>query len=618
MTDFDPKKVARELAWLKRNPHFNERPATIRDFLGRGYLDIAALVRPGILAALVEIFGEEVDPFKISKVRRAMLTGAIGIGKTTFASIALPYMVHWVLCLRDPQEFFSLLPGSRISFMMMSTSEAQAADVVFGDVKARIQNSDWFVNNYQFDPTFKKEMHFPKNVWVLPGDSAETTFEGYNILAGILEEADSHKITKIKDYAEVGYDTIHARIDSRFEGRGLLIVIGQMKKENGFAAKKYYELLDDPEAKVVRMTIWDSRGWAYYPLTPDGRRDSFFYDVRRKKILPGEVADFIKSPTVIEVPSLYRRTFQNNPERALRDLAGIPPATGDPFISLAYRIEEARDRWEVRYPGLGSPVDENCVVPRIAPWFRARESLKRVMHVDLAYSSDGDACGVAMGHVREMVKIEDEVKPYIVVDLLLRIKAPAGGEIIFGDVRRVIYGLKDDRKFKIREVTLDGFQSQDTIQQLRKRRLDAKYLSIDRQRLPYEDLREALYENRIEFPRYITQVNPGDHRTVEILYSELSQLTDDGKKVDHPPEGSKDLSDAVAGVVYTLMGDRQYHRSVISYQTKSPTESGTDSDGLPRFEMTVEGLKAPVPSAGISGLAIPIPERLRPGRDHLR
>jgi hypothetical protein len=615
MTAFDAKKVAEELKWLKDHPHFEQRPASILDFLGEGYLDIDAKVRPGIKKALIDIFGEKVDGHRISIVRRAMLTGAIGIGKTTFASIALPYMVHWVLCLKSPQDFFGLLPGSRIAFMQMSTSEDQAADVVFGDIKARIQNAQWFVDNYQFDPKFSKEMHFPKDIWVLPGDSMETTFEGYNILGGIVDEADSHKVTATKDYGEDGYNAIHARIDSRFEGRGLLIIIGQMKKENGFAARKYKELLDDPEAHVVRMTIWDSRGWSYYPAKDDGTRDSFFYDCRRKMIIPSGVAVIITNPDILEIPITYQRTFQNNPERALRDLAGIPPATGDPFISLSYRIEEARDRWLLRYQNIGSPVDESCTTPKLEPWFQARESLKRVMHVDLAYSENGDAAGLAMGHVRELVIIDGEEKPYIIIDCLVRLKAPPGGEIIFGDIRRLIYYIKEVRKFKLRRVTLDGFQSQDTIQQLRKKRLEADYLSIDKSKLPYEDLREAIYEGRIEFPKYITHMKPGDHKTVEIAYAELSQLSDNGKKIDHPVGGSKDVADAMAGVVYTLMGDRQYHRGVLSYNAGSQESVQQGSGTSPSFDMRVEGLRAPIPETGIAGLAVPVPMHLRPRRD---
>src|SRR5690242_21146810 len=121
-------KALAAFQWLKDNPAFEERPASIDQFLGEGYLNIAAGVRPGVRAALIDIFGEESNGHSIARVQRAIFTGAIGIGKTTLASIALPYMCHWVLCLRDPQAFFNLLPGSRIAFMQMSTSEDQAKE----------------------------------------------------------------------------------------------------------------------------------------------------------------------------------------------------------------------------------------------------------------------------------------------------------------------------------------------------------------------------------------------------------------------------------------------------------------------------------------------------------
>ncbi len=158
---YDPVAMARELQWLKDNPDFNERPATIAEFLGDRYLNIEARVRPGVREALVEIFGTEIDPYRISKKRRAIFTGAIGIGKTTLASIGLPYMVHWILCLKDPQGYFGLLPGSRIAFMQMSTSEQQAREVIFGDIFARIQHSPWFMENAPYDEKYTKQIRFP-------------------------------------------------------------------------------------------------------------------------------------------------------------------------------------------------------------------------------------------------------------------------------------------------------------------------------------------------------------------------------------------------------------------------------------------------------------------------
>lgn len=607
LSDEEFKASLRELDWLKNNPNFDERPASITEFLGDRYLNIDKNVRPGLRKALLDIFGEEANGYSLAAYKEAMMTGAIGIGKTTFASIVLPYMVHWVLCLKDPQAFFDLMPGSRIAFMMMSTSEDQAREVIFADVVARIKHSPWF-KKWPQDPTFKNQMRWPeKDIWIVPGDSSETTFEGYNILGGVLDEMDSHRVTPKADYAENGYNTISNRITSRFGDRGLLILIGQMKKASGFASKKYEAFLQDEQAHVTRMTIWESFGWQKY-LKPDGTHDSFWFDVRRKIEIPQLLAEITDNSDYIEIPNLYKKQFLNDPDKALKDLAGIPPIVGNPFIGMTFKIDLARDKWHTRFGVDSSPVLPSLEVVQFAPWFKANDSLKRVAHIDIAYSADGDALGIAMGHVRELVEIDEELRPVIVFDLILRMRPLPGREIILGDVRKVIYTLKDELGFNLKKVTLDGFQSTDTIQQLQKRRYDAGYLSVDRSMLPYQDLRDAIYEERIEFPKYTTYVKHGDTKLVEFAVRELTQLIDTGRKVDHPPGGSKDIADAMAGVCSLLAGDRQYRRGVTSSTARPSTPAAdtkdvydpTKTQGRKNAAFTSSSLPA-LPSVGTAG-----------------
>jgi hypothetical protein len=581
----------------------------MEEFLGPDYLNCRDKIRPRIVDALIRLFGDEVQSERIAQYRFGMMTGGIGIGKTTIASIVLPYLAHWTLCLRDPQDFFDLLGGSRIAFMQMSTSGQQAKQVVFGDIKARIERAPWFMDNYRFDKNFKNQLRFPKEIWILPGDSSETTFEGYNILGGILDEADSHKVTDVKDYAEQGFNTINSRIESRFGKKGFLLVIGQMKRANGFAARKYEELRKDPTAFIDRMAIWESLGWDKF-LRSDGERDSFWYNTKRHLIVPEAIVHTLNSEDIIEIPNEYRTSFENSPEKALRDLAGIPPLTGSPWISLAYKIEEAQDRWVARQnqmelatgfdPSRLSPVDEGG---KIADWFVCTDPLKRVCAIDMAYSPDGDALGFAMGHVHEVVEIDGEWKPYIVFDLLMRIHAPAGREIFIADVRHMIYSLRDHHRFKIVECNTDGFESTDTRQQLNKRRIASEKISVDRQTIPYEDLREALYENRVEFPKYMVKYHEYDTEYTNIAYKELSELIDDGKKVDHPENGSKDVADAMASVVFRLMGDRTYHRrrSVWTDEDESSAQPIRPSEGAGLMGQGQE-MKAPVPTFGFGPL----------------
>lgn len=622
MNTFDPKKIAADLQWLKDHPWFDEKPASIIEFLGEDYLNIEKGIRPGVKEELIALFGEEVNGQRIAMYRWGMFTGAIGIGKTTMASIVLPYMAHWVLCLKNPQDFYDLLPGSRIAFMQMSTSEDQAKETVFGDIKARIEYSPWFVNNYPFDPSFKNQIRFEKDIWMLPGSSLETAFEGYNILGGILDEADSHKQTQTKDYAEVGFDTINSRIDSRFQDRGFLLVVGQMKKANGFAAKKYRELNDDGEnAHTVRMTIWESIGWEKLgAIDSDGKRVSFWYDTKRKTIVTEEAAQIIGYPEhILEIPKIYEKNFRNNPEKALRDLAGIPPLAGSAFISLSHKIEDAVARW-IDLFGDESPISEDTAHPQIAEWFKCQTPLKRSLHLDIGITND--AAGIVMGHVSHLIKDDDgEEKPFIVIDAMLRVKAPKGGEVLLSDLRGYIYDFKE-RGFRIRNVTMDGFQSTDTRQQLRKRKFLTDYLSVDKSKLPYEDLRDALYEDRIAIPPYVTHINVGDSELVQVAVRELSELEDTGKKVDHPSGGSKDIADGLAGVTTTLMGDRVYRRNIHSPSQSDQTETleGTGTDGQTYdpygFGKRLSGyggmgLKAPVPPNVIN---FPTPSSLRGDR----
>lgn len=623
------RKLLAEAAWLKNAPDFKERPASVVEFLGPDYLNIAKGVREGVKECLVAIFGEEPNVFNLSSVQRAMFTGAIGIGKTTFASIALPYMVHWVLCLKDPQGYFELLPGSRIAFMQMSTSEKQAKEVLFGDIFARIKHSPWF-KDHPFDPKFTAQIRFENEIWIVPGDSSETTFEGYNILGGIIDEMDSHKVTEKKDYALEGFNTIRNRITSRFGNRGLVILIGQMKKATGFAATKYEEFVEDGKeggsfAKI--LTIWDSLGWNKF-LKADGTRDSFWFDKKRKCIISEIEAEYLDDPDItMEIPMVYKKDFEGDPQQALRDHAGIPPQVGDAFIGMVDKVEDCTTKWIARFDGLLSPVRPDLNAPVFEDWFRAPNTLPRALSVDIAYSAQGDAMGIAMGHVLELKEVKGELKPVIVFDCLIRIRPPSGRQIILSDMRELIYELRDERGFDIKMVSFDGFQSTDSIQQLKKKRFKVGYLSVDRSVLPYHDLREGINEGRMEFPQFMTYMKNGDSKLVEIAKKELLNLVDDGKKIDHQPGGSKDVTDAMAAVTNMLMGDRQYRKSVAS-STSQAISVGSGKIEVPGFRMdaSVQGSSLPsmpdpfrgsgsmpsMPSMrSIGSLMPPVPQSLR-------
>lgn len=68
-------------------------------------------------------------------------------------------------------------------------------------------------------------------------------------------------------------------------------------------------------------------------------------------------------------------------------------------------------------------------------------------------------------------------------------------------IRERIYDLRA-LGFSIQLVTLDGYQSKDFTQILRKKGIKADYLSVDRTVDAYNILKEAFMESRIDVPYY--------------------------------------------------------------------------------------------------------------------
>jgi hypothetical protein len=131
---------------------------------------------------------------------------------------------------------------------------------------------------------------------------------------------------------------------------------------------------------------------------------------------------------------------------------------------------------------------------------------------------------------------------------------------------------------------------------LERRRIMTELISVDKQVHPYHDLREAIYENRIAFPRYTVRLRADDVEVTEIAVKELMELVDNGNKIDHPEGGSKDIADSMAGVAFNLMGDRSFHRRIFK-QSVEPTEEKTESGILVQHPALVDArhLKAPIP-----------------------
>ncbi|HFC76744.1 MAG TPA: hypothetical protein ENJ27_00760 [Candidatus Moranbacteria bacterium] len=510
------KKELADLKWLLAHPDFKERPVNIETFVNDpNYLGLKFYLkgnkgfgcRPRILKRLIDIFdsGKKYEEF--------VLMCGIGWGKDFTASIVLSYGLYKLACLKDPQSYYGLSKGTAIHLMLMSINEKHARDVLFGEVGARIDNSPWFQNNFKYDPNIKTEMRFSNNIYLIPGNSKDTTFVGYNIFMGIIDEADDYTVTEERSDAVEGYNSIKDRIVSRFRDKGMLGIIGSPKTVNGFMMSMY----DNAEGVRNRYRVWVP--------TWDSLLDT--------GILSGKTFKYRD----IEIPIEYEERFKSNGERAYRDLGARPSLAKEPYITLVDKIDNIFTDDE---PFVNFKKDD-VSFESFKNGIRGEFGVNYYGHLDLALNrKNGDRLGFSIGHPERFVEIDSENKALIKIDLAMAITAPPGGEIQFSHIKDII-GYLVEKGFKFVLFTADSWNSADMIQSIKKMGINSEVLSVDRTINPYEELKKSMYENRLKCHK--NKLLRKELRSLELI---------DGKKVDHPAKGSKDIADAVAGVVYNI------------------------------------------------------------------
>lgn len=132
---------------------YAETPADISTFLhDKKYLGNALYDQEGrfTLFPYWEEKLKEVFPDRFTTAYNTIiLTGAIGLGKSTVAVICLLYMLHRLLCLKDPYLYYGLQPIDKISISLMNITLENAKGVALDKMNQMILSSEWFLAHGQ-------------------------------------------------------------------------------------------------------------------------------------------------------------------------------------------------------------------------------------------------------------------------------------------------------------------------------------------------------------------------------------------------------------------------------------------------------------------------------------
>lgn len=499
-----------------------------------------------------------------------ILTGAIGLGKSTVAALALTYKLYRLACLVNPSHFFNLMADSGIVFGVYSLFKYKSQDDNYKLLKTMVDGIPFFRKHYPRPkhqrPSASDNLEFPNRVSVIAG-STELHAIGLNLLCLLMDEVNFMKevdkaggastrtqaLNEKLSQAQELYNASKTRLDSRFQYEGftpgLMILISSRNAESSWLERHMNQVANDPTVHVSDYPLWEVK------------KDVMGYSGKRFFV---EVGDFLHPSRIIEKlsdarpdahvvkpPVEHKVSFERDIEGALRDIAGVANVSVSPLI---------RDRESLKatitpklfhpFKSQQFPISHLDDVP-ISDYHQRNKVIKivrsfpkpllnpanpRFIHVDL--SETGDATGISMGHISKM----EGTDPHITMDFMLRLLAPDEGEIDFSKIVDFVLYLHHKCGYPIKRVSFDRFQSTHARQILTKMGFEAPHFSVDRNDEAYIVTRSTIYEGRLMVYDYIP------------FFEELAKLIHYvvEKKVDHPDGGSKDVSDSVAGVVFQL------------------------------------------------------------------
>ena len=489
------------------------------------------------LSTLTALYGEEKARKRyLETCNEVILQLGKGSGKDYTSTIVVAYIVYLLLCLKDPSKYYGKPSGDTIDILNIAVNADQARNVFFANFKKRITQCAWF--NGKYDEPTQNGIMFDKSIRVFSGHSEREAFEGLNLFVAVLDEISAFALEspsgETGKTAQGIYDMYRASVDSRFAAYGKVIMLSFPRFKDDFIQQRYNAVVAEKEVVMRSMML------KLDPDLPDGIdgneisvewEEDHIIRYKFPKMFALRRPTWEVNPTVdINEPAFVRAAVQNMAD-FLGRFACMPSTASGGFFKVHQAIDDAFIKT--------NPVDEHGVF--LKSW-EPKPDTEYYIHVDLAQKHD--YCAVALAHVDKWQEISigadyKEVHPQVMVDAVRWWTPTQEKSVDFADVRNYIIALRR-RGFKIKLVTFDRWNSHDTMNILENEHgIKTDTLSVGNKH--YDDFLSIMYDNRLIGP------------DIDILKTELKELQLIKGKVDHPAKGTKDLSDATCGAIFSAV-----------------------------------------------------------------
>jgi len=530
-----------------------------------------------------------IDIFKDGqKYNEIIFEASLGTGKSTIGLYILIRKLYEMSCFENIPALYGLMSTASTFFMYLAPTLTTAESTGYGQLRNTLDTIPYFCENFQRNPNKSSTLEFPEHI-VFAAGSTLGHIVGSNLIASILDEGNffSHGKANSPDvHASVAHihNSIVTRGQSRFlrncVNNSLSILISSPTYRSSYTQSRIQQAENNPRTKVITGSLWSIKGRHLY--SPK----SFYVFKGTDKLDPlliNSVADInsilsssyyspiesthdiveaynILEPTARamfdEVPDDFRSQYENALVQALQDISGISVNAQGRFFTSRVVLGQAVDKdlpeWFTKTEFPITTGDDNPI-NRVDYFLKDHRVYHReTLNIHFDYSLSSDCTGIAGAHRSGSVFKDGQELPVVTVDFALKIlPPPPPQQISISRVRQFVFTLRN-LGYNIGAVTMDSFQSSESIQILQENNFHAYMYSVNRTDEEYLAFINMLYENRIKFNQQVH-----DEIAKEIFY--LIHYRDK-RKVDHPPKQGpnspgNDIMDAVVGAVWSCISD---------------------------------------------------------------
>jgi len=573
-------------------------PVDIEQYLEDAYYmgRVAKDLYPENKPELLDIFDPENNYIEV------IFTGGTSIGKTFMACIAVTYIIYQLGCYADPHKWIGGSSASPIVGINMSINATKAKNVVFSRVKNMMDGSPYFRERFCRDMRLSDKLVWRISqtaadiaqrtggtIEFVPGTGDSLSALGDDIFFGVGDELNFFRIIEKSkkareeryDPAQKLYDTISRRMKGRFSAGGLplgkFFLLSSAQYPDDFIERRIRESEADGSlgttVKLIRKSVWEAKRGVFIQgksvfsdktfrvevgSSRRGSRILDTYDRETGVVTAPECSDI--EGKIVTPPIDFWDDYVRDIEGAVRDYDGETTRAVSPFFPDQTLLYEAEfDELKHPYSKFETTLRDGAIllqdvlfIPEMdeegkqTGRLRLRRHPKsaRYFHGDISYKND--EYGLAIVHIGGWMQVMHPTlrtlvdRPIIETDLMLRIVSPYGGEIQLDDIPLLFLRLRSlGMYFGFGTFDL-RLLSKHTVQRMQAKAFKVDYLSMDRDLAPYQNLKEAFFDNRMRMYKFER----------DLVIEELGGLERQGDKVDHRPGSDKGLADALAGAVY--------------------------------------------------------------------